>query len=264
MKWILSLIVVVLFLGIFYSCNRVEGCTDPVAENFDAEADKDCCCSYYQLSLAVRHEVNDSTSFNYFSPYLDANNDTFELQRTAFLCSNFELIKADGTVFRVRDSIDVELPNGTQYTLVDDFSTLRPATFVNNIGAFLSYGEYEKLRLLVGLDFPASDVDATVIDDASQPLSNQHSPNFFNGTRYNNAFFEVILPASEDTVSFEIQDTFWIELNYNVNAADGQDTEIPIAINYLDIFDGISFVNDDSSTVVQKIKNNISDAFSIQ
>jgi hypothetical protein len=263
MRFTIYLLSMLLASAIFYSCNRVEGCTDPIAENFDAEADKDCCCSYYQLSLRVNH-LADTLSFNYFSPFPDVNNDSFEIQRAAFLCSNFELIKADGSVFRVRDSIGVETPNGSQFTLIDDFSCLRPATFVNNIGDFLSYGDYEKLRFLVGLDFPASDVDATIIDDRDQPLSNQYSPNFFNGIRYNNAFFEVILPSTEDTVRYEVQDTFWIELNYNVSAADGQDTEIPIAIDYLSIFDGISFANDDSTTVVQKIKNNITHAFSIQ
>ncbi len=252
-----------LILLLFYSCNRVEGCTDPLAENFDAAADRDCCCTYYQLSLSVDHHL-DTLDFNYFTAYPDANNDSFELREMGFLCSKFELIKADGSSFGVNDSINLRLVDGSTLDFRDDFTALRPGTFVHNVGDFLEFGDYTKIRFLLGLEAPATLVEATSIDNPAQPLSNQHSPSFYTGTDYQHAFFEVILPDLADTIRFEVQDTFWIELDYNISAVDGADANIPLAIDYANIFNGISFINDDSATVVQKIQNNIHAAFSIQ
>ena len=34
------------FAGSITSCKKKEGCTDPTATNYDADADKDCCCEF--------------------------------------------------------------------------------------------------------------------------------------------------------------------------------------------------------------------------
>ena len=265
MSWLKHLyLIIVLLSTIFYaSCERVEGCADPLAENYDAEADKSCCCTYYQLYADVNH-LADTLSLSYFTPYADANNDTFELQEAAFLCSNFGLITNTGRLGVVRDTIDFRLQNGNSQQFTDDFSVLKPNVFIRNIGDFLDYDSYEKVRFLIGLDENAASVDANQVGNVEHPLSSQNTTNFFNGQSYNTAFFEVIIRPTTDTIRFEIQDTFWMEFNYNVIAQDGRDTPIPLSIDYLRVFDGISFVNDDSITIVQKIKNNIKDGISIQ
>ncbi|WKZ66005.1 MAG: hypothetical protein QY325_14700 [Flavobacteriales bacterium] len=46
------------------ACKKKEGCTDPLALNYDADADKDCCCEYPQASTGGTVEVTANITTN--------------------------------------------------------------------------------------------------------------------------------------------------------------------------------------------------------
>jgi hypothetical protein len=248
------------------SCSRVEGCNDPIARNYDAEADKNCCCEYYKLRFNVEHQVNDSTSLAYLTRYADALGDSFEVKFASLLISEISLIDATGNAFFIEDSVSVPLINGSNSWFLDDFIAIRPGTFINEVGSFTKFGSYSKIRFLVGLEGEAVNADGLDISDTKLPLSANHSSTHYNqpSNVYWFSRWEIIRPTLSDTLRFGVRDTVWVELNYPSMVVDGTNTDIPITVNYLDFFNTISFLNDDSTTVVQKLKINTRNAFSIQ
>jgi hypothetical protein len=245
------------------SCSAVEGCNDPLAKNFDAEADKNCCCQYYQLRFDIDHSIDSfGTAFNLLDYYTDAAGAAYQIKSSALLISEISLIKADGTAFQINDSILTTLRNGSSSWLKDDFIYLKPGTFISNIGSFTNFGDYTKVRFLVGLTGTAADSDGSVLS-SSHPLS--ASNGFYDGTtqRYRSGRWEIIKNVTDTTV-YELGDTLWVELDYPISCRDGFDTVVPLGFNYSTLMQDVVFASDDSLSVIQKLKNNIRNAFYIQ
>ena len=79
-----KIIVILLALSFLFSCKKKEGCTDPLAKNFDAEACKDNgSCIYTSLpeTIAGKYQFND-TLFQYLEngTLLGSNSSTYQLQ----------------------------------------------------------------------------------------------------------------------------------------------------------------------------------------
>jgi hypothetical protein len=250
-------------ISVFVSCTSVEGCTDPVAENFDPEADKNCCCLYYQLRFDIDHSIDTfGTSFNLLNFYTDAAGAAYQIKSSAMLISDVSLIKTDGTAFYVNDSILTTLQNGSSSWLRDDFFYLKPGNFISDVGAFTTFGDYSKVRFLVGLSGTATQSDGAVLS-TTHPLSATNS--FYDATsgRYRSGRWEIIKNVT-DTTLYELTDTVWVELDYPLSSRDGFDTVVPLGFNYSTLMQDIVFATDDSTSVIQKIKNNVRNAFYIQ
>ena len=119
------------------SCSKKDGCTDPLADNYDADADKDdgsCFHSYGDDNLGMGHSqitfnfthnfdgipVSSST-FNQFN-YVNANDDTLSISKLRYLISDVRLYKANGDsiVINGYSLIDVDAGTGMTYTTTDD------------------------------------------------------------------------------------------------------------------------------------------------
>jgi len=250
-------------LSVFVSCAGVEGCTDPLAENFDPEADKDCCCKYYQLRFDLNHSIDTSgTPFSLLNFYNDAAGAPYQIKSSALLISDVALLKADGTAFYISDSILTTLQNGSSSWLRDDFFYLKPGTFISDIGSFTSFGDYSKVRFLVGLSGTAAQSDGTALA-ATHPLSAGNA--FYNSAsgRYRSGRWEIIKNVT-DTTLYELTDTVWVEMDYPLSCKDGFDTVLPLGFNYTALLQDVVFASDDSIAVIQKLKNNVRNAFYIQ
>ncbi len=260
-----SIIALLLCLICFCTaCSVEEGCTDPQARNYNPEADRYCCCEYYNLRLKINHSA-DTSSFAYLTSYADAQGNTYEVRSVSILVSQIQLMDSLGQYFGISDSINIPLITGGVIWLPDDFSIIRPGTFINEIGSFIHLGAYRKIRFLVGLDETASKARAADIVNTQQVLSAGHSAGHYNSSSNTYRFlrWEISRPVSTDPFRYDLSDTVWIELDYPIGVVDGIDTEIPIRVDYSRFFQGVSFADDDSLTIVQKIKNNTRDAFSI-
>lgn len=68
-----ALLAVALLAGVMPACKKKEGCTDPAASNYDADADKDCCCEYAPAStghVEVTSNITGSTTWTADRVYL--------------------------------------------------------------------------------------------------------------------------------------------------------------------------------------------------
>lgn len=56
------------------SCKKKEGCTDPTASNYDADAEKDCCCEYTTTppvnTITVQGSITSNTTWSNTNRYL--------------------------------------------------------------------------------------------------------------------------------------------------------------------------------------------------
>ena len=263
---IILLLFTVLGFRLFTSCSGIEACSDPLARNYDAEADVNCCCQYYQLRFDIS-QVSDSsgTPLVVLNAYPDAAGDFYQLKSSAILISSVVLIDAAGQEKRIDNQIEIPLKNGNSAFEKNDFSILKPGVFIENIGDFTSFGNFVTLRFLIGLNDVSKFADATKITASDNPLSENNSTGLYDplSTDYNYGKWEIIQSNSTDTVVYNLKDSVWIQLPVNITAKDGVDTDIAIRLNYAKIFETVSFQNDDSLTIIQKIKSNLAHAFSV-
>lgn len=135
MKSLLTITTAVLVTTtLFTSCSKKEGCTDPVALNYDAEADDDDgSCLYLpvetddntNISLKFTHNFDgdpvSSSTFNQFN-YVNLNDDTLSITKLRYLVSKVRLYKSDGDsiVIPGYQLIDVSDANSLTYTLTPE------------------------------------------------------------------------------------------------------------------------------------------------
>ncbi len=134
----------------FSACQKkVEGCLDAEAQNFQVDADRSCdsCCVYPKLQL----DVAPASPFD--SLRKDARGVPFRLRALTFYLSGIELLRADGSVFRVQDSVRMRVfPDSSSQFLRRDFALVKHSQFNFQVGSVVAKGEFSGLRFLVGLD----------------------------------------------------------------------------------------------------------------
>lgn len=251
-----------LFVCSWQACDTpTDGCTDPIAQNFNPEADKDCCCAYYQLKLSTQYLANDSSALELLSSYANpSGNDSFQVQSARLLLSDIQLINNAGQAFGIEDSILLTLGSASTANAADDFMDALSGQFVLTAGKFTHLGNYTAVAFSVGLAPQWQTASQSALPDAHALLS------FYSATdqRYRAQRWSVVRNATQDTLSYEVSDTTRIVLAINKTVVDGADTAIPINILYDKLWQGIDWYNDDSLSVVQKLKTNSHNAFVIR
>jgi len=153
-KNILFLTAVVVLLGtLTTSCSKQEGCTDPLAKNYNMDAEKDDGSCTYDLATAEEaHDhshitftfthnfdgipVNNST-FNQFN-YVNANNDTLSISTLRYLISDIRLYQPNGDSIVVDGYQLVDVTNGTGLSY--------------SITADIPHGSYTGISFIFGFD----------------------------------------------------------------------------------------------------------------
>lgn len=250
------------------SCQKnVEGCTNPIASNYNAEADTDCCCEYYQLQISARHWGSDTaTAIAWGTTLADASNDSFVPLRAAFLISNIRLVNTQGIEFGVEDSLSATLQNGTSITIEDNFATLASSSFIYELGKFSHLDTFDRLRFTVGLVAPATQIQPSSISESRHPLSSTASVSMYDtlAQQFDAQQLAVTFPNTTDTVTYKLTDTIQIDLAYSVRAIDGADTNIRLDILYWKLFAGINFRTDSNATIRTKLLQNTRQVFAIR
>ncbi len=246
-----------------YSCgNRVEGCLDINAVNFDVEADKDCCCTYPDLILNFNHVFGD-TIFRLGNEYSFELTDTFIVEELRILMSNAHPVK-EGVEYQVDDTLFVNVDDGLgQETLEleDNFLIMSPEQFSYSINSFSQPGTYEGVVITSGLGGDARRIVPDSIVLKEHPLIPQTDTLWNETVGYFYWYLKVIPDKNEPDISREFiihgENSSQITLSGTVFGDIGYDLEIDIEIDYENLLDGIDFEADNEITITQKLIDNL-------
>ncbi len=257
------ILVNILFLVSFFGCyESKEGCLDVSATNYDASADENCCCTYPKLIVNLDHKVDSINYIKLDSTYYNNLNVPFAIKSVQFYLSSFQLKDTinDLTV-SVKDSI---LINTGDYIHNDIAFFTRTATS-SNVGQITTGSTFQQLAFSFG---NRTEVDRALPSDfsTSHPLYVQ-SPAMYDSTahQYLQMRLEIfnpeqtnitkILTWKDDPITILLDAPYVSDIGYNIT--------YKMALNYLQLLEGIDIWNEDDDTVIEKIKENIPNSFSI-
>lgn len=259
---LLSYIIVLLFF--VAACGeKEEGCLDIVAANFDASADKDCCCTYPNFVINVAHEF-DTIPFRLGSTYTYNETDTFAVERMSLLFSKIHPVK-DGVAQIVDDTIHIGISDDLgeeQLEVEDNFLTIKPNRFEYTVGTFSEPQTYDGIELTFGLGGELERVVPDSVRTDGHVLQSVDDTVWSEDRGYFYLYMEVLPVASDADNKKEIvlsgaNHLLELNLEQQLLADIGYDFEINIKIDYKILFDGIDFVGDNEETIALKVKQNL-------
>jgi len=275
------------FIILFNSCyTPSEGCLDIGATNFNASADESCedCCTYPQLRLAIFHSITTQgilqtdTCINFTSSTILTNDNVnyYQLNDVSFYLSDFEMIRSNGDVATVDDTISLTIfddifTQEDKDTLVkNDFELIKRSVFNYNIGEFRTSGTFSKVRFKVGINKPLNTTDVDTLE-TTHPLSSANE--MHNGDRGAGFILQQFVIEKDTAVATSNIDTLSIsqtfvnsipvELDFPETFQPGFNVTIPMKINYSKWFQGINFVTDTEAEIKTQIVSNTAEAFEI-
>lgn len=250
-----------------------EGCLEVEATNFDASADKDCCCEYPQLVLDVVQRF-DTLSFTENAAYpAPLNGRLFRLKSVTFYLSDFQLVQ-NGVPYTINDTVQLRAfdPVGQdtiKETLNDDFLLVRRQSYSNNVGDFRIDGTFEQASIRLGLTEQAGRVVPRLVR-TGHPLRTQ-ADSLWHGRSVGYIFAQVVLTRDTasatlpDTISFSRADLgdIFIKTTAPVRHATGYDFHLRLLADYRKLMLGIDLTAGDISVWKSQMKANFPNVFSV-
>jgi hypothetical protein len=264
---------------ICFSCQELtNGCTDSFASNFSISADEDCClieeeccCTYPSLTLNLFYKgraadtlSQSSTNIRLGQYYaLDNLIDSIRIDSFSLFISNLQAINTtDLDTVRLFETLELSFidANGVEQvtSFEDNITLVSMPTFSFDIGTYSSDIAYDEVTFDIGLEPDLATIDPNSVDN-DHPLGDEYTilydttnARFLTGR----LGFTLTNGLEEQSFSHEI-DGFSSESDQfltPISIDKGEDLDILMRINVLDIFKGIIF--DVSSTDVESIINN--------
>jgi hypothetical protein len=251
------------------SCYRgSEGCLDPRARNFNAAADRDCCCLYYRLQAELEHRFvqnGDTLPFVLGLPYPTDAGDTVSTVSLPFLLSDLRLVRADGSEMRVANTLTLQTANGPAL-VPNSFVVADPGTLLADFGDVSALGTFERVRFYLGVFPAANHHDGNL--PASHPLSALHPRGMYRSEAEGHTFLRPEIRLFGDTLTHTYAlfgDARMVAVDLPLPQplvlTDGMDARIGLRIVYSTLFSGISFRHDPPETIVDKLFANASGSF---
>ncbi|TVR84594.1 MAG: hypothetical protein EA409_00595 [Saprospirales bacterium] len=250
---------------LFNSCyQRIEGCTDINAVNFNAMADDKCCCNYPSVNFQLQHRFGaDSVRFFLDSTYLNPSGVPFKVLSLEMLASSFFLEKEDGIQIKVTEEIDFSGVSGLNCPCTDDFFLIRPTDLNTTPGTVSVSGEYSSLSFSPGI--PADFSVLTPIDfPEGHLLNSENRYDTLSGSYYSFRSVIVIGESPGDTLAVNILD--WpgrIELDGPIILPTGQNVNLRLRIDYKKWFGNIDSSVSDPSAIRENLMQNLKEAFTL-
>lgn len=226
-------------LLVLAACNKPEGCMDPLALNYDPEAEVDKGCTYaesYPMSMHFHSSLNGVDLVEEQQYTINGVNTHIELVQ--FYVSGIALINANG------DTI-----NSDTYLLV------KPENDEYSIGDFPP-GDYTKLIFHVGVDSITNHSDPSVYE-LKDPLSAQ-TPSMHWGWSFGYIFLRIDGEVDSDgdgtpdpAGTFEMhtgEDRYLatVEIDYPITIGNGQENILHLDANWDLFFAGVDMANDNT------------------
>jgi hypothetical protein len=258
-----------IFLSInilFSNCqDNTEGCLDIKATNFSISATKQCddnCCVYPNLIVRADYVV-DSKKFNQDTITLSTN-EKLKLLQVQFYLSDFQLFTDKKEKYTPLDSFSLIREKDT-LRLINNIALLAKTNgFDFNLGSFKGTGIFKEVRFKVGLNDTFKMAVPSKMP-SSHPLSTKSDSMYLNATKQY-IFNKIVFAKGQqfkDTVSLFITQAKDLSIVKNLSITEGFDAVIPLKINYLRFFDGVTNLID-TNRLKQQIVGNYGMVFTIQ
>lgn len=258
-----AILLTAMTMGLLTGCGeRIEGCLDTAATNFEVDADRNCCCEYPQLRLAVfpRTDTIEEAAFRANDTVFGAL-DTFIVREVRFVLSSFELVRSDGTTLLTTDSIVLPLVDGTSFVAVDDYVVTRLSGFDYTVGTLPAFGAFDSLRFTVGILPPAS---------RTEPLDLPSDHPLADTTLFDDALLEyyaanvVVTPdiaADSINTNLPLRSTRTIAIPIDLVAEPSEDLTVTLRLYYTYLFEGIDFGSMSELAILQQLSVNLDRVF---
>jgi hypothetical protein len=269
---ILSLSLFLSFSLSLPSCYQARtGCLDPEAANYDVSADDPCIdlkttpnckCLYPSLRLNIQPYWKDSTrvkeGFQTNIPFVFLN--------ASFFLTDIQLIKSDGTIVAISDSIKILVKKSKTDTLTkkvkNDIVLVNLKDTVYSAGEIKQTGTFTKLKFRVALNKDANQADLKSVLPNPHPLRDSSMYHYDTFTR-DFARFTIL----KDKTKAEFTTYTWttstdIEITFDkpIAVEKGRDAIIKLKILYSEWFKDIDLKQSDA-TVTQQLITNMKKAF---
>lgn len=255
-----------ILIGINACQPPVEGCTNPRAVNFNAEADENVGCNYYQLVLEMQYRDNGGNVFNYGNTLTDADGSPFVVNSMPILTSQYHLLETtSGEEASSVERLDVITASSNRVNVEDNFAILKPDAATVPAAGWATLGTFDQLEFSVGIPDNIRNGNPSKVEEQGHPLSTSASSYMYDSmvAEYTTSFVNITLPNTGQNITFSLFGQNTVSLPYAARAEDGQDVQIRLQLNYEALFDGVSFTNDPEVIIKSKIEQNFANAFSV-
>jgi hypothetical protein len=247
-----------------------EGCLDIAATNFDAGADKDCCCEYPKLVLSV-NQVYDSLLFLNNSLYPDASGHLFRIKSVAFYLSDFQAFQS-GQAFSVSDTITLNTFVGSDTSgmlFTNDFQLVRRTPVVYSVGTFRQDGNFEEVSFRFGLSEAAQKVIPSKAP-INHPLYTQPD-SLWRGQTNGFVFLQAVVvrdsmeatqPVTLRFLQADLGQQYLGATGLFVHPT-GYDFPLVLTVDYKKMFEGVNWSTHDISAWKTTILANLPGTFSV-
>ncbi|HMG15715.1 MAG TPA: MbnP family protein [Saprospiraceae bacterium] len=167
-KILISLGLVFLLISSCYE--KKEGCLDIYATNFDAQADKSCCCQYPKLALSFNHVLG-ANIYNETDTVTNDLGQAFKITSFTYYLSGFVLKDKDGNSFTTSDTFHIPTVS-SEIIVKNDIAIVRPGAVSLILGSFSQKDDITDIQFQFG---PPAEVEEALIDliPSSRSLSRQ-------------------------------------------------------------------------------------------
>lgn len=219
------------------SCGRpVEGCLDIRAVNFQADADRDCCCEWPSLSFNVNHRVGES-NHDPSAAYANALGQAWRMPAPVLLLSGFRLHFAGQPALPLLDTMLLVDPNGPSSWWRRDQVILDRDVSRFTAGRFIGSGYLDSVTFLIGL---APGLEAFPPDrfPEGHPLRSDRFGLWEEGAGYSGALARFLVPPMEqDTQFWRLHTPLPVTIPVGQDVITGRNVEWTITIDYRQWFE---------------------------
>lgn len=252
----------------------VEGCIHPRSFNFNAEANANVNCVYYQLELQWQHYSATQQRDTLFPRQLlvDAAGNNFYVESCQLLGSKVYLTKVGSNTPTTSPEVILlgTNDNGNQ-NIADNFFGIRLDQYVTTAGSWVELGEFDQLTLQLGLDTklqvnnppdfaearrPILPINGTM---GAHPLAMEADPFLYDSTSltYPTLQLTIVQPNTMNRVTkVQIDDVVPLSFAYPAVVQDGANVPIRLRLDYDLLFQGIRW-DTDSSTIANQLSQNL-------
>ena len=252
-------VVLLLSVLIWHGCYEdIEGCTDPLAENYRFNADVRCkdCCRYPELLVTLTHKWGDDI-FQNNKQYINNVNNAFVINSHKFFLANINIYNANNIKIDNK-ALKAYNINNQEANIVQDFCLINGTLSDCRSGSYKHIGPLSSLTFNIALPTQLNSVDSISVS-RDQNLS--WNEGMYRDRIYQGIFLNITSVKNQSNYSLflRFEDIISIDLDDFVHTAQGKTIVIPIVLDYEILFKDMDFTQ--TENVKLKLAENIKIAF---